>query len=85
MSKLYHVHLTDDQRAHLEHLLASGTHPAHLLAHARVLLLADQGYRDQDIADVLHLGRTTVERIRKAFATRAWWPPSPDSRPSFAP
>jgi transposase len=40
--------------------------------HARILLHADESsdagyFKDEDIAEVLHIGRVTVERVRKRF------------------
>lgn len=69
MHKLYPVHLTDEQRAHLEHLISTGTHKARVLARARVLLLAAQNRPDADIATVLTLSAPTVHRIRQRFVT----------------
>ena|SRR5215210_1775338 len=69
MSKLYTIQLTDEQRSQLEHLIAAGTHKARVQARARVLLLAEKGLLDRQIAEVLHIGPATVERIRKRFVT----------------
>jgi transposase len=70
--KKYRVKLTDEEREQLEGLISRGTMAARKANHARILLHADEGsdagyFKDEDIADVLHVGRVTVERVRKRF------------------
>jgi hypothetical protein len=70
--KKYRVNLTDEEREHLEGLISRGTLAARKASHARILLHADEGadagyFKDEDIAEVLHVGRVTVERVRKRF------------------
>jgi transposase len=70
--KKYRVKLTDEEREHLEGLISRGAMAVRKANHARILLHADEdsdaGYfKDEDIADVLHVGRVTVERVRKRF------------------
>lgn len=67
MVKKYVVTLADAQRAELRALIRTGTAPARLLTRARVLLLTDQGVTDEHIAATLHVGTTTVERLRRRF------------------
>ncbi len=67
MAKKYVVSLTDVQRAELRALIRSGTASARVLTRARVLLLTDQGTTDEQIATALHVGTTTVERLRRRF------------------
>lgn len=69
MKKQYIVQLTDEQRSQLERLTSIGTHKARVLARARILLLADQHFTDERIAQLLSVGDSTVERVRKRFAT----------------
>ena len=66
--KKYHVNLSESNREALKALIAAGTAPARKLAHARVLLKADQGWRDQDIADAVEVSPGTVWRLRKQYA-----------------
>jgi len=61
------VDLTDEERATLEQMLRRGTHSARKLTRARVILKAEAGWRDQDIAHAVDTSRLTVERIRKRF------------------
>jgi transposase len=65
--KIYVVDLTDEERAHLLELIKSGKHSARKLNRARVLLLADEGRTDSEIADALHTGTATVQRTRQRF------------------
>jgi transposase len=65
MIKKYLVTLTDTERTTLHELTKKGTVAARKLTHAHVLLLADAGATDCAIAAALHIGRATVERIRK--------------------
>lgn len=65
------VMLTDDQRAHLDHLTRSGTTQARVHTKARILLLTDrsQGLQrtDAEIASVLTVSRPTIIRTRARF------------------
>jgi hypothetical protein len=72
-AKLYRVLLTDDDRATLYRLTASGTAPARQLTHARILLKADESpagpaWTDPAITVALDIDRSTVERVRRRFA-----------------
>lgn len=67
MAKKYIVELTDEERAELGKLLKGGKARVRRLYRAHVLLLADEGATDEAIAGALHLGKSTVERIRKRF------------------
>jgi transposase len=69
MVKLYHVHLSDDQRQQLEHVLSRGKTSARVITRARILLKAADGSKDEQIVDALGTSRATVERIRRRFAT----------------
>ncbi len=71
-AKKYRVKLTEEEREYLEGLISSGRMASRKASHARVLLHADEGsdvgyFKDDDIADVLHVGRVTVERVRRRF------------------
>ena len=67
MNKKYIVRLSDSQRAELRSLIRSGQHSARILTRARVLLLADEGRTDAQIAASVHIGTTTIERLRRRF------------------
>lgn len=65
--KKYIVTLTEAERTTLRGLLARGKGAARRLAHARVLLKADQGLPDETIVGEEEVSRPTVERVRKRF------------------
>ena len=65
MAKKYIVELTSEERSQLRALVRSGKARARRLTHARILLLADDGLTDEEIAASLHAGKSTVERTRK--------------------
>jgi transposase len=70
--KTYAVALTAIEREQLQDLIAAGTASARKLAHARILLKADQGpggpaWVDERIADALEVSQPTVSRIRKQY------------------
>lgn len=67
MRKLYVVSLTDEEATTLRELVRKGTVSARKLTRAHILLHANDGASDQTIADALHIGRATVERVRKRF------------------
>jgi transposase len=65
--KIYIVDLTEEERACLLALIKSGQHSARKLTRARILLLADEGKTDQEIAEALHTSTPTVQRTRQRF------------------
>jgi hypothetical protein len=75
MKSKYAVYLSEDERAHLRTLIGSGTAPARELAHARILLKADQGeggpgWNDAAIAGALEICTRTVARVRQQYVTQ---------------
>ena len=74
MKSKYAVVLSDVERARLRTLIGTGTAPARQLAHARILLKADQseagpGWNDQAIAGALEVCTATVARVRRQYVT----------------
>ena len=67
MAKRYIVTLTTEEREMLQSLISSGTERARKLTRARILLKADEGWKDKDICRALDVGIATVERVRKRF------------------
>lgn len=65
--KKYHVDLTPQERITLEQLLQRGKSSARKLTRARILLQADEGLTDEEIATGLEVGSATVERLRQRF------------------
>ena len=69
MAKKYVVELTDEERQQLLALLKKGKVAARPVRRAHILLQADAGECDEDIAASSHVGVATGERIRKRFVT----------------
>jgi transposase len=67
MAKKYIVTLTGEEREELHGLLQKGTVGARKLNRAHILLLADDGEWDEEIAAVLHTSLSTVQRTRQRF------------------
>lgn len=72
MPAKYIVTLTSDERTLLETFLASGTHAARKLTHARILLKADcaeggPAWSDEQIRDALDVSLPTIHRVRQLF------------------
>jgi transposase len=65
--KIYIVDLTKEERTHLLDFVRSGKQSARKLNRARILLLADEGKADSEIAAALHTGTATVQRTRQRF------------------
>jgi transposase len=65
--KVYLVDLSDDERRQLQTLIHGGTARARLVNRAHILLHADAGKGDTEIAAALHTSASTVWRIRKRF------------------
>jgi hypothetical protein len=70
--KKYQVTLTADEREQLTALIAAGKAAAKRLAHARILLKADQAaggpaWPDERIAEAVEASTDTVARVRQRF------------------
>jgi hypothetical protein len=73
VEKRYPVRLPATERPALGALIAAGTAPARALAHARILLKADQGeagpaWPDARIAEAVEVSPATVARVRRRWA-----------------
>jgi hypothetical protein len=69
-AKIYHVRLSDEERADLTGLVNKGKGVARRITRSRILLLADEnrsddGWKDVDIAKALGISQRTVERTRE--------------------
>jgi transposase len=67
MAKRYRVNLTDEERTQLLEFIKSGQRSARKINRARILLLADEGKKDREIAAALHSSVPTVQRTRRRF------------------
>lgn len=67
MAKRYIVNLTCEEREELIGLTKKGKTGARKINRANILLLADEGETDTEIAEILRTGVSTVERTRRRF------------------
>ena len=67
MVKKYVVELTTAERKELMMLTKKGEISARKFKRAQMLLLADEGKIDTEIASILKVGRRTIERTRQRF------------------
>lgn len=65
MMKKYIVNLDDTERSELLEMISKGEVSARKVKRANILLLADEGKKDKEIAPALHTGVSTVERTRR--------------------
>ena len=65
--KKYRVALSTEERTTLAQLLRRGKAGTRKLTRARILLKADEGLSDAEIAAALHVGTATVGRTRQRF------------------
>ena len=68
MRKKHEVELREEERERLLAMVKKGEEKAYRVLRANILLLADEGRTDQAIAEALHVGHATVERIRERFS-----------------
>jgi transposase len=88
VAKKYRVTLTAEERSELEAMISRGKADARKLAHARILLQADEAdgapaRTDQEIAAALNVSARTVERVRQRFVEEGLQPallPRPTKR-----
>src|SRR5438477_1844667 len=67
MNVRYRVTLTQDERDELGALLSGGKKPARKLKRAQILLAADAGVGEEDIAASVGVGGSTVYRTKRHF------------------
>lgn len=79
--KMYEVHLSKEERTHLLELLTGGTNKVRVIKRAHVLLKADDGWTDQQIAEALPVGQATVGRIRQRYGEGGFVRALYDKRP----
>jgi transposase len=63
----YIVDLTEKEREQLFQLIRKGNSAARKLTRARILLKANEGLTDAQVAKALDTGTATVSRVRKRF------------------
>ena len=67
MAEKYLVDLTAAEQEYLGGLLKHGKASARRIARAHMLLHAAEGLSDEEIADMLRVGRSTIHRTRQRF------------------
>jgi len=67
MNIRYRVELNLAERCELTALLRAGRHSARKLKRAQILLAADAGVADEDIAETVGVGASTVYRTKRRF------------------
>lgn len=67
MAHKYLVDLTEEEQGYLLDVIHKGKTTARRVARAHVLLCATEGASDEEIAQTLHLGLSTVHRTRQRF------------------
>jgi transposase len=65
--RLYSVRLKEEEREELSQYLRRGKSSARSLTRARILILADEGRLDVEIAKALKVSTSTANRIRKRY------------------
>jgi transposase len=70
MNAKYAVVLTEVEREALHAFVNSGSKLARKVKRAQILLAADQGHSDEDIAELVGVGTSTVYRAKKRFVER---------------
>jgi transposase len=61
------VTLTPEERQQLLEITHQNNLSARRFKRAQILLLADEGHRDETIAQMLYVGESTVHRTRQKF------------------
>lgn len=67
MPEKYIVTLTAEERQQLLKITHLNNISARRFKRAQILLLADEGHRDETIAEMLYVGESTVHRTRQKF------------------
>jgi winged helix-turn helix protein len=67
MNIRYHVELTPAERSELTGLISGGKHSARKLKRAQILLAADAGLSDGEIAAGVAVGGSTIYRTKRRF------------------
>src|SRR6202451_3415420 len=70
MNVRYRVELSQIERAALRALLSGGKHASRRLKRAQILLAADAGASDEEIARSVGVGGSTVYRTKRRFRGR---------------
>ena len=72
LAKLYRVNLTEDEREHLLGITRRGKSSGRKVKRSLILCKADEGLTDQQVAEALMVGPSTVGRVRQRFVEGGW-------------
>ena len=61
------MHLSEDERDHVQVFVRRGKANARTLTRAKVLLKSDEGWTDAEIAETLDISEQTIRNIRQRF------------------
>jgi transposase-like protein len=67
MNEIWVVELSDDEENELRELTSGGSAPVQKFKRAQILLAADKGATDEEIARVVGVGVSTVYRTKRRF------------------
>jgi transposase len=84
-AKKYHVDLNDEERKQLQQLTRQGKHSSRKVMRALVLLKAEEGFSDSEIASAIGISIPTIERTRKRFIEEGLGALNERQRPGPAP
>lgn len=69
MKRATPIHLSEDERTHLEVVVRRGKANARTLTRARVLLKCDAGWANGDICEALDVSDQTLRNVRERYLT----------------
>ena len=72
MNVRYRFELHQDERDELMAMLGGGKHAARKLKRAQILLAADEGRRDEEIARTVRVSLSTIGRTKAALWKAVW-------------
>src|SRR5215469_8568066 len=67
MKRATPVHLSEDERTHLQVFVRRGKANARTLTRARILLKCDEGWSNEDIMRALDVSDQTIRNVRQRF------------------
>ena len=65
---IFVVNLADEDRAYLNRLIRRGKTSARSLTRVRILLMADEGYSNKEIVEILKTTKPTIVQIKKRYS-----------------
>ena len=86
MNLRYRVELSQAERDELKGLLSGGRHAVRKVKRAQILLAADAGASDEEIATSVGAGGSTIYRTKRRFTAGALYQafPACEAQPAYA-